>query len=120
MIGIGSFLAWIGVGLGAFAAHGMKKYYSPEDLVIFETGIKYQMYHSFGLIILGILGNSKLRQEGKIFYIGMIMGIGIFLFSGSLYLIVFTGIRKFGMITPLGGTMFLIAWLWMSILMWKK
>ena len=99
---IGSVLAALAVSIGAFGAHGLKSKVSSEDLVIFESGVRYQMYHSLGLILIGILGfhfPSNIIQLPAALFI-----IGIIIFSGTLYLIPLTGLRWFGAITPIGGT----------------
>ena len=105
---IGSVLAALAVSIGAFGAHGLKSKVSSEDLVIFETGVRYQMYHSQGLILIGILGihyPSNIIQLPAILFL-----IGIVIFSGTLYLIPLTGLRWFGAITPIGGTALIAGW----------
>ena len=106
---IGSVLAALAVSIGAFGAHGLKSKVSSEDLVIFETGVRYQMYHSLGLILIGILGfhyPSNIIQLPAILFL-----IGIIIFSGTLYLIPLTGLRWFGAITPIGGTALIAGWI---------
>ena len=106
---IGSVLAALAVSIGAFGAHGLKSKVSSEDLVIFETGVRYQMYHSLGLILIGILGfhfPSNIIQLPAALFI-----IGIIIFSGTLYLIPLTGLRWLGAITPIGGTAFITGWI---------
>ena len=106
---IGSALAALAVSIGAFGAHGLKSKVSSEDLVIFETGVRYQMYHSLGLILIGILGfhfPSNIIQLPAALFI-----IGIIIFSGTLYLIPLTGLRWLGAITPIGGTALIAGWI---------
>ena len=106
---IGSVLAALAVSIGAFGAHGLKSKVSSEDLVIFETGVRYQMYHSLGLILIGILGfhfPSNIIQLPAALFI-----IGIIIFSGTLYLIPLTGLRWLGAITPIGGTALIVGWI---------
>ena len=104
----GAAFGFIGVALGAFGAHGLKNIVSPDLLVIFETGARYQMYHAFALLFTGLLQfhiqSKHLSMAGNFFI------AGIFLFSGSLYAMTFTGIRTFGAITPFGGVSFLVGW----------
>ena len=114
---IGSFLAAFAVILGAFGAHGLKTRLSPEDMAIFETGIRYHLFHSLGIILIGILGfhvSSDILQLPA-----FIMTIGIILFSGSLYILVLSGARWFGAITPIGGLGFIIGWLLLAVNLWK-
>lgn len=104
----GSFFAALAVIFGAFGAHGLKSKVSPEDLIIFETGVRYQMYHALGLVLLGLLGMSTsftISQIPALFFV-----IGIIIFSGTLYLIPLTGIRWLGAITPIGGIAFIAGW----------
>ncbi|MCB1179419.1 MAG: DUF423 domain-containing protein [Leptospiraceae bacterium] len=102
---IGGFLA---ITLGAFGAHGLKSHLSERELQIFETGVKYQFYHSLAILIVCIIARvfdiPKLVISAWIFIFGMI------LFSGSLYILVITHTRTWGMITPVGGTLFLVGW----------
>jgi uncharacterized membrane protein YgdD (TMEM256/DUF423 family) len=107
---LGAFCAFVGVGMGAFGAHALKATLSAEALAIYQTGVTYQMWHA-----LGLLGTALLQQfvpnSKLIFWAGWFMFIGILLFSGSLYLLALLGLHWLGMITPLGGVCFLIAWL---------
>jgi uncharacterized membrane protein YgdD (TMEM256/DUF423 family) len=120
----GALLAGIAVILGAFAAHGLKKILNVEAISVFETGVRYQMYHAFAIIIVGILykeyGVKQLLLAGKFFILGII------LFSGSLYLL--TAIKAIkvnnflwvGAITPLGGVFFIGGWLLICKSLLKK
>ncbi|MBK6338876.1 MAG: DUF423 domain-containing protein [Bacteroidetes bacterium] len=111
----GFLLAAVAVALGAFGAHGLKPKLSIEQLQTYETAVKYQFYHVFALIVVGILmqifPNLKLAIAGDFFLTGII------LFCGSLYLLAckdllgLQSISKFiGPITPLGGLCFIIGW----------
>jgi uncharacterized membrane protein YgdD (TMEM256/DUF423 family) len=100
---------FLGVALGAFAAHGLKATLAPDLLAVFETGVRYQMYHAFALFAAA-WGFG--RWQTRPFSIaGMLFVAGIVIFSGSLYLLAFTGLRWLGAITPLGGLAFLAGWL---------
>jgi uncharacterized membrane protein YgdD (TMEM256/DUF423 family) len=100
---------FLGVALGAFAAHSLKATLTPDLLAVFETGVRYQMYHAFALFAAAF-GSTHWRA--RVFAIGGALFVaGIFIFSGSLYLMAFTGQRWLGAITPLGGLAFLAGWL---------
>jgi uncharacterized membrane protein YgdD (TMEM256/DUF423 family) len=108
-----AFIGALSVAFGAFAAHGLKKYLSPDELTIFETAVRYEFYHVFALLAVGILyatyPSSKMRWAGYLFMSGMI------LFSGSLYLLCyvkFAGINMewIGAVTPFGGAAFIAGW----------
>jgi uncharacterized membrane protein YgdD (TMEM256/DUF423 family) len=111
----GSLAAFVGVALGAFAAHGLRNRLTPEMLDIFEVGVRYQMYHAFGL--LAVAWAASRWPESNINAAGWCFIIGIIIFSGSLYVLSLTGIRWLGAITPLGGISFLIGW---AILIWTS
>ena len=97
-----------GVALGAFGAHGLRGRLSPEMLAVFETGVRYQMYHAFALFATGLL---MARMSGwLISTAGWLFLTGIVLFSGSLYALALTGVTVLGAITPLGGLAFLAGW----------
>ncbi|MDC3166158.1 DUF423 domain-containing protein [Candidatus Marinimicrobia bacterium] len=106
---IGSIFAAFSVLLGAFGAHGLKNRLSVEDLVIFETAARYQMYHAIGILLMGVASfslNEKIVSAPAYFLI-----LGVIIFSGSLFLLVFTNLRWFGAITPLGGLCLIVGWL---------
>ena len=111
----GAILGALSVILGAFAAHSLKESVSDYAVNIFETGVRYQFYHAFALLITGILYaafTKKLLQ-----WAGMLFIAGIILFSGSLYILTFIkaavkpGYDWIGAITPLGGLCFIAGWL---------
>ncbi len=104
---LGTFLA---VALGAFGTHGLKSRVSPDMIETFQTGVQYQFYHALGLLILALI----IRHLGPHFMFqvtGYLFLIGIILFSGSLYVLVLTGIKQWGMVTPFGGLCFLAGWI---------
>ncbi len=118
-ITIGSFAAFIGVGLGAFAAHGLRSRLSEQMLTVWKTGVDYQMMHALGLILVGILTHLY-SDIASLKFAGWLFLLGIILFSGSLYLLAFFEIRKLGMITPFGGLAFLAGWLVLAIGMMRQ
>ena len=97
------------MALGAFAAHGLKTTLAPEMLSAFETGVRYQMYHAFALFA-SAWGFAR-WQTRSFSMAGGLFAAGIVIFSGSLYLLAFTGSRWLGAVTPLGGLAFLAGWL---------
>jgi uncharacterized membrane protein YgdD (TMEM256/DUF423 family) len=102
-----------GVALGAFAAHGLKGQLSPEYLVVFQTGVHYQLVHALALFGVALLAE---RLPGRLLTAaGSLFGVGILLFSGSLYALTLSGLGKLGMITPLGGLCFLAGWLCLGL-----
>ncbi len=117
-ISIAAFLGALTVALGAFGAHALKAVLSPAALITYETAVRYQMYHVVALLITGILMNKAAspKQQKLLNRAGLFFMDGIVLFSGSLYFIVakpFLGIEGLpwvGVITPMGGLLWIIAW----------
>lgn len=108
---IGAFLVVISIVLGAFGAHALKQHLSPEKLISFETGVRYQMYHGLAFILIGII-------EGK--YLVSIWSrralfVGVMLFSGSIYILslqelIGIELKFLGPITPIGGLLMILGW----------
>src|SRR5699024_4081793 len=100
--------ALISVAAGAFGAYGLEGKLTAHYLEVCETACRYQMYHGLGLILLGIL----IGVTGTIMFnaAGIVMFIGIILFTGALFVLSTTGIGILGAITPIGGVMFIAAW----------
>ncbi|MCC7416062.1 MAG: DUF423 domain-containing protein [Acidobacteria bacterium] len=105
---VGSLAAFLAVMLGAFGAHGLRGRLPPEMLAVFETGVRYHMYHALAILAAGLIvpamGGWIVRAAGWAFTIGIV------LFSGSLYALALTGVTTLGMVTPLGGLAFLVGW----------
>jgi len=107
---IGAINAFLAVALGAFGAHGLEGRVEQKYLEIWKTGVTYQMFHATGLLIVGVL-LGRLPANALLSWSGWMMLIGIILFSGSLYVMTLTKISILGAITPLGGLLFLAAWI---------
>jgi uncharacterized membrane protein YgdD (TMEM256/DUF423 family) len=107
-IGLGAINAFSAVAMGAFAAHKLKASLSAEYLSVIHTASDYQFYHALGLILLGLIYQHSQTRLNAVS--GWLMFSGIILFSGSLYTLGLTGTKWLGMITPVGGFCFLIAW----------
>ena len=115
---IGAVSAFVGVAAGAFGAHGLKERLGADMLAVFETGVRYQMYHAFALFAAAWAWSrwpgSLTTASGWLFVAGTII------FSGSLYVLSLTGLRWLGAITPLGGLAFLFGWLCLAAACWKS
>lgn len=104
---------FLGVAFGAFGAHALRARLSAEMLAVFETGVRYQMYHAFATVAAAW---AFAHWQRRVFGVaGSLFLAGIIVFSGSLYLLALTGERWLGAITPLGGVAFLAGW---SCLAW--
>ncbi len=97
-----------GVGLGAFGAHGLRTRLSPDMLAVFETGVRYHMYHALALMATAALMGR--HSQTLLAAAGWFFTAGIILFSGSLYLLALTGMTALGIVTPIGGVAFLLGW----------
>ncbi|GIV96750.1 MAG: membrane protein [Herpetosiphonaceae bacterium] len=114
---LGALFAFLGVAAGAFGAHSLRERLSPAMLDVFETGVRYQMYHAFGLMMIAW---AQSRWSGASLNVsGWLFVAGILLFSGSLYLLSVTGIRWLGAVTPFGGLAFLAGWISLALIVWR-
>ena len=105
----GSIFAALSVLMGAFGAHILKTRLSFEYLAIFETAIRYQMYHSLGLVLMGVSG---FHVPNKLIYLpSYFLIFGTVIFSGTLIILVLTDLKWLGAITPIGGLCLIIGWL---------
>ena len=107
---LGSVNMFLAVALGAFGAHGLKGRVADEMLAVWQTAVLYHLAHALGLLLVGLLAPHLPVKAA-----GWTLFTGIVLFSGSLYLMVLTGSRPLGMITPLGGVAFLAGWLLLAV-----
>jgi uncharacterized membrane protein YgdD (TMEM256/DUF423 family) len=103
----GALNAFLAVACGAFGAHALKRRLDGERLAVFETGARYHIYHSLALVAVSWLATMRGTGANAA---GTLFLAGIVLFSGSLYALALSGVRKLGAITPLGGLCFLLGW----------
>ena len=117
LILLGAIMACLGIALGAFGAHALKdKFVEPRYAAIWETAVNYQMYHALGLLLVGILSsNALLGESSMLSWAGYLMFAGTIFFSGSLYILAVTGVKKLGAITPIGGVLFIVAWVLVAL-----
>ena len=109
----GALFGLSGVMIGAFGAHGLKALLTADQLAIYHTGIDYQFVHALALLLLGALAQ---HQTPKAWQLAATLFIaGVFIFSGSLYLLVLTDTSWLGAITPIGGMSFIAGW---AALLW--
>ncbi len=109
---LGAVFAFLAVAFGAFGAHALKNILTEHYAAVWETAVQYQMFHAIGLIVIGILmSKSLIGPTPLLSRAGILMFIGVLLFSGSLYVLAITQIKILGAITPIGGVLFLISWI---------
>lgn len=114
MVALGAALGGIAVAIGAFGAHGLAGRVTPEMLAIFETGVRYHFYHAIALVLVGLFamraGPPSMPPAGSTAAAWCFVA-GIVIFSGSLYLLVLSGQRWLGAVTPIGGLAFIAGWI---------
>ncbi|MHA7967046.1 DUF423 domain-containing protein [Paenibacillus sp. CAU 1782] len=106
---LGSACMAIAVILGAFGGHALKRKLAPDKLDVYLIGIQYHIAHALGLLLLGALSPALVNGD-LIQLAGWLLFAGIVLFSGSLYALALTGVKRLGIITPLGGLSFIAGW----------
>jgi uncharacterized membrane protein YgdD (TMEM256/DUF423 family) len=107
---IGAISGALAVGIGAFGAHGLKRKVSEAALAVFETGVRYHMYHALALVGLGLVVVVARPSPLASRLAGWGFLLGTILFSGSLYAWALTGARWLVALTPIGGLAFIVGW----------
>lgn len=112
IISTGAIIGMLAIILGAFGAHALKKVLSAEQLTTFETGVRYQMYHALFLLFIGTITELSQKTKKTIYLLTV---SGVFLFSGSIYLLATNSFTSFdfkviGFVTPIGGLLLILAW----------
>lgn len=115
---LGALNAAVAVALGAFGAHALKARLPAELLAVYHTGNQYHFFHALGLMLVGLAAN-RWADSALLKGSGWLMLAGIVLFSGSLYLLSFTGQRWLGAVAPLGGLAFITAWILLAAAVWR-
>lgn len=114
LIMIGCIVAGVGVAAGAFGAHMLKTILEPPMLAAYDTATRYQMYHAFGMVLVGMA--IRVYDDRRLAIAGWLFAMGMLLFCGSLYGIALAGLKWLGPVTPLGGLTFILGW---GILGWR-
>ncbi len=109
----------LAVGFGAFGAHALRDRLTPDLLVTFETGVRYQMYHALALFAV-VMAISRWPDSSLANWAGWLFVAGILIFSGSLYALALSGQRWLGAITPIGGVAFIAGWISLMLVAWRK
>ncbi|MEB3212771.1 MAG: DUF423 domain-containing protein [Leptolyngbyaceae bacterium] len=107
---LGAIAGGLAVALGAFASHALKSRLLERSLAIFETGVRYQMYHALALLLVGMMLSLQAKPSLWLNLSGIGFLSGMLIFSGSLYALALFGIKWMGAITPIGGVAFLFGW----------
>ena len=110
---IGAISGCLVVIMGAFGAHTLNEILDDYGKSIYNKAVLYHMFHSIAILILGLI--NKIQPEIQLYIAGWSFVFGIILFSGSLYILAITGIKSLGIITPIGGVLFIIGWVFLII-----
>jgi len=110
---LGAISAFIGVAAGAFGAHALDARLPTELLAVYETGVRYELFHAAALLFVGLAADRW--PEAGWGRAGWMFLAGTVLFSGSLYGLALTGVRALGAVTPLGGLCFLLGWIFAAV-----
>jgi uncharacterized membrane protein YgdD (TMEM256/DUF423 family) len=113
------FAGALAVGLGAFGAHALEARLSADAVATFETAVRYQFYHVVGLLAVVVAIDRWPAAQRLSVWSGWLFVVGMVIFSGSLYLLVATGIRWLGAITPIGGVAFIVGWIMLAVSAWR-
>ncbi|MBD2182359.1 DUF423 domain-containing protein [Planktothrix sp. FACHB-1355] len=109
-LSVAAILGGLSVALGAFGAHALKEKLTERSLEIFETGVRYQMYHALALLLVALLLTRAEIPQTSLIASGFAFIAGVVIFSGSLYALSLSGVKWLGAITPLGGVAFIVGW----------
>ena len=113
MMFVGALMGGLGVAIGAFGAHGLRGRLTPDMLAVFETGVRYHLYHALAMLATAALMS---RMDGRAIVVaGWSFFAGILIFSGSLYALALSDVRILGAVTPIGGVAFLIGWIALAV-----
>ena len=112
----------IAIVLGAFGAHGLEKLVDTDSLNTFEVGVRYHIYHSLAMLVVGMSQRVRYRLKKRTFILWF---VGVLLFSGSLYLLAVddalgADLSFLGPVTPIGGTILILGWIFLAIGLWKN
>lgn len=116
---IASLLGGLAVALGAFGAHAMRGRVAENLLANYETGVKYHFYHALALVAV-VVAIQRWPSSNLPVIAGWAFVIGVAIFSGSLYIMAFTGLRWLGAITPIGGVSLIVGWVCLLLVAWRS
>jgi uncharacterized membrane protein YgdD (TMEM256/DUF423 family) len=117
-IALSAFSGLVAVGLGAFGGHGLRSLVTPEMLAVWRTGVEYQLFHTLAMLALALAPTSAASALRR--WPLRLWAAGILLFSGSLYVMVLSGTRAVGIVTPIGGSCFMAGWLLLVWAAWSR
>ena len=117
MIALAALSIGIATALGAFGAHGLQAVLAPDRLAVFETAVKYQFYHSLGLLGIGLAVVARERRGARL--AERLVVAGMILFAGSIYALTFGAPAWIGIVTPFGGLSLMAGWALFALTAWS-
>ncbi len=115
VLAVAGLLLALATACGAFGAHALKTQLAPERLQVYETAVRYHFYHALGLLGIGLTLGLRPEDPAGLRWAALLVGVGIVLFSGSLYALTFGAPRLLGAVTPVGGLALIAGWLLFAI-----
>jgi uncharacterized membrane protein YgdD (TMEM256/DUF423 family) len=116
---VAAILMGLGVGIGAFGAHGLKGRLDDYSMGVYEKAVLYHFFHALGLLIVSVLPRLGAISQSAGAWVCSLLLAGILLFSGSLYALALTGVQTLGAVTPLGGLALLAAWFLLAFALFR-
>jgi uncharacterized membrane protein YgdD (TMEM256/DUF423 family) len=117
-LAVAGLLLALATAFGAFGAHALKGQLSPDRLQVYETAVRYHFFHALGLLGIGV--TLRFVEAGAVRWAALWVLVGIVLFSGSLYALVFGAPRQVGIVTPLGGLALIAGWVCFAAGVWRR
>ncbi|MCZ6629123.1 MAG: DUF423 domain-containing protein [SAR324 cluster bacterium] len=117
---LAALLAALGVAMGAFGAHVLKLWLPLQKMTIFETAVRYHLFHTLALLACGVLITTHPAHAAGLRWVAGLLTAGIVLFSGGLYAAALSDLDPFMWATPVGGLAWIAAWLLLAYLFWRK
>lgn len=108
----------LAVALGAFGAHALKAQLEPSMMSVYQTSVQYHFWHTLALLGVGLYHQARPGRLSA--WSGVLIIVGMLLFSGSLYLMSILDVRALGMITPVGGVTLMAGWLALALAVWRS
>jgi uncharacterized membrane protein YgdD (TMEM256/DUF423 family) len=110
VVALGAAALFFAVAFGAFGAHALRERLDEYSRGVYEKAVFYHFVHALGILLVGLFAAVKVLNDQQTVRLVFMLGGGILLFSGSLYILAISGARWLGAVTPFGGTLFLVAW----------
>jgi uncharacterized membrane protein YgdD (TMEM256/DUF423 family) len=119
-IGIGALIVALGIMAGAFGAHALKERLDSYLLGVYEKAVFYQLLHGVGILCLGLIAETRVLPEDEVARTVLLLLVGTIIFSGTLYGVSVFGVRWLGAVTPIGGSLMIIGWCYLTFSAFRR